>query len=243
MLITLELDSSSIRKKEGYEHNRVYVYRVLKENIMQLKLKPGEKISELKIKNIFNISRSLIREAIVRLVDEFLINVIPQKGTYVSLLDPNLIEDSLFMRLSIEKEVMKIVCSKFFNSEMLINELEIIYKEQKKIIDNLTNDNINNFLILNEKFHSTIFKNIDKIRIWEEIYKFGTHYLRFHILLSLSKINFDFAMKQHINIINAIKNKDYNIAMQMEDNLLENYKVKLKKVYNLYPEYFKYPIS
>ena len=243
MLITLELDSSSIRKKEGYEHNRVYVYRVLKENIMQLKLKPGEKISELEIKNIFNISRSLIREAIVRLVDEFLINVIPQKGTYVSLLDPNLIEDSLFMRLSIEKEVMKIVCSKFFNSEVLINELEIIYKEQKKIVDNLNNDNINNFLILNEKFHSTIFKNIDKIRIWEEIYKFGTHYLRFHILLSLSKINFDFAMKQHINIINAIKNKDYNIAMQMEDNLLENYKVKLKKVYNLYPEYFKYPIS
>lgn len=228
--------------QQGYEYNRVYVYRVLKENIMSLKLKPGEKISELRIKNFFNLSRSPIREAIVRLVDESLIDVIPQKGTYVSLLDPKLIEDYLFMRLSIEKEVMRIVCSENFDSSRLLEEIEPIFLEQEKLVYDLNKENIINFLILNEKFHSTIFDKIDKIKIWQEIIKFGTHYLRFHILESFSKTNVDFAIKQHTNIINAIKNKNYHIAIQTEDNLLDNYKIKLKKVYNLYPEYFKYSI-
>lgn len=228
--------------QQGYEYNRVYVYRVLKENIMSLRLKPGEKISELKIKNFFNVSRSPIREAIVRLVDESLIDVIPQKGTYVSLLDPKLIEDYLFMRLSIEKEIMRLVCSENFDSSSLLEEIEPIFLEQEKIVHDLNKENIINFLILNEKFHSTIFDKIDKIKIWQEIIKFGTHYLRFHILESLSKTNVDFAIKQHTNIINAIKNKNYHIAIQTEDNLLDNYRIKLKKVYNLYPEYFKYSI-
>ncbi|ELV05041.1 GntR family transcriptional regulator, partial [Brachyspira hampsonii] len=88
-----EIDMN-MQEQKIYEYNRIYVYRVLKENIMKLILKPGEKISELNIKKTFNVSRSPIREAIVRLVDEELIDVFPQKGTYVSLLDPNLIEDS-----------------------------------------------------------------------------------------------------------------------------------------------------
>ena len=95
-----------VREQSLYENNRIYVYRVLKDNILKLKLEPGEKISEVKIKNIFKVSRSPIREAIVRLTDESLIDVFPQKGTYVSLLDQKIIENSLFMRSAIEKELM-----------------------------------------------------------------------------------------------------------------------------------------
>lgn len=237
-----EIDMN-MQEQKIYEYNRIYVYRVLKENIMKLILKPGEKITELNIKRTFNVSRSPIREAIVRLVDEELIDVFPQKGTYVSLLDPSLIEDSLFMRAAIEKEIMILLCSKDFDSENLLISLEYIFEKQKKIAaNNLNKDSIMEFLDLNEQFHSEIFKNIGKINIWEKILKFGTHYVRFHILESISKTNVDFAIKQHTDIINAIKNKDYSIAMQLENNLLSNYRCKLKKVYDLYPQYFKYKV-
>ncbi len=224
------------QKQEIYESNRVYVYRVLKESIMNLTLKPGEKISELNIKRTFNVSRSPIREAIVRLVDEELIDVFPQKGTYVSLLDTNLIEDSLFMRVAIEKEIMMLICSKDFDSKTLLNSLECIFDEQKKIINNnLNKDSVMKLLDLNEQFHSEIFRNIGKINVWKKIMKFATHYLRFHILESISKINIDFT-------INAIKNKDYDASIKLENNLLSNYKCKLKKLCNIYPQYFKYKI-
>ena len=146
-----------IREQSLYENNRIYVYRILKDNILKLKLEPGEKISEVKIKNIFKVSRSPIREAIVRLTDESLIDVFPQKGTYVSLLDQKIIENSLFMRLAIEKEIMKTVCSKGFNTNELINNLENIFSEQEKISNNdMKQEEIKLFFNLNEQFHKVL---------------------------------------------------------------------------------------
>lgn len=232
-----------ISEQKSLEHNRIYIYRILKENILNLKLKPGENISEVKIKNLFNISRSPIREAIVRLVDESLIDVLPQRGTYVSLLDHNFIEESLFMRAAVDKEIMRIVCSKDCDTDELLNILDIIFKKQKSIAtSSMDEDSIMKFLELNEEFHKAIYEYLDKVRIWNNIRVFATHYVRFHILESIAKTNVDFAIEQHTNTIKAIKNKDYNIAKKTEENILSNYKVKLKTVYNIYPEYFKYKI-
>lgn len=232
-----------IREQSLYENNRIYVYRILKDNILKLKLEPGEKISEVKIKNIFKVSRSPIREAIVRLTDESLIDVFPQKGTYVSLLDQKIIENSLFMRLAIEKEIMKTVCSKGFNTNELINNLENIFSEQEKISNNdMKQEEIKLFFNLNEQFHRIIYKYVDKEIIFEKTRTFDNHYSRFHLLESLAKTNVDFAIEQHRKTINAIKNKNYKMICKVEENLLDNYRVKLKTVYNLYPNYFKYKI-
>ena len=155
-----------IREKEENENNRIYVYKILKENIINLKLKPGEKISEVQIQNFFKVSRSPIREAIVRLNDESLVDVFPQKGTYVSLLDNSLIEDSLFVRSAIEKEIMKTICSSDFDSSNLLDELEYIILEQKKIESkNMEEYAIKKFFLLNEQFHKAIYKYLNKEKI------------------------------------------------------------------------------
>ena len=195
-----------VREQSLYENNRIYVYRVLKDNILKLKLEPGEKISEVKIKNIFKVSRSPIREAIVRLTDESLIDVFPQKGTYVSLLDQKIIENSLFMRSAIEKEIMKIVCSKDFNTNELIDNLENIFAKQKKISNNyMKQENIKLFFNLNEEFHKIIYKYVDKEIAFVKIRSFDNHYSRFHLLESLAKTNVHFAIEQHTKNIESIK--------------------------------------
>lgn len=61
------------------ENNKQYIYKVLKESIMNLALAPGETISEIEISEALNVSRTPVREAIVRLSEEKLINVFPQK--------------------------------------------------------------------------------------------------------------------------------------------------------------------
>lgn len=235
--------SLDIGEQRTFEYNRIYIYRVLKENILNLKLKPGEKISEVKIKNLFNVSRSPIREAIVRLVDESLIDVLPQRGTYVSLLDQNFIEESLFMRTALDKEIMRIACSKSCDTDKLIEILENIFQKQVSIASNdMDEDSIMKFLELNEEFHKSIYEYLNKLRIWKNIGIFATHYVRFHMLESIAKTNVDFAIGQHTGIIKAIKNKDYSMAKKTEENILTNYKIKVRKVYDEYPDYFKYKL-
>ena len=62
-------------KKEKGENNKQFTYRILKKNIMKLSLKPGEEISEVEISEALNVSRTPVREAIVKLKEEKLINL------------------------------------------------------------------------------------------------------------------------------------------------------------------------
>ncbi|MFQ6848861.1 MAG: GntR family transcriptional regulator, partial [Clostridium perfringens] len=99
-----------------------YVYRVLKDNIMSLELSPGEILSESDLSKKLNVSRTPIREVLIKLKAEKLIEVKPQAGTYVSQIDWNLIEEAIFIRYNLEKEALKEACENF--SEDTLIEME-----------------------------------------------------------------------------------------------------------------------
>jgi DNA-binding GntR family transcriptional regulator len=63
-------------------------YRAIEEQIVTLRLKPGEILSEQLLSMTFNIGRTPIREALQRLAREGLITVLPRKGILVSDLNP-----------------------------------------------------------------------------------------------------------------------------------------------------------
>ena len=84
-------------EKKYKETGKDYAYRVLKDNIMSIQLKPGDLLSESDLSQKLNISRTPIREVLMRLKSEHLIEVKPQSGTYISLIDWNLIEEAVFM--------------------------------------------------------------------------------------------------------------------------------------------------
>src|SRR5690349_7091549 len=60
------------------------IYATIRRDIIRLRLKPGEQLSEKDLGLRFMTSRTPVREAIVRLVDDGLIHVLPQRGTFVT---------------------------------------------------------------------------------------------------------------------------------------------------------------
>lgn len=86
-----------INKNKG-ENSKQFTYRILKENIMNLSLAPGEAISEIEISQALDVSRTPVREAIVKLKEEKLVNVFPQRGSFVSKMSLKLIEEAAFLR-------------------------------------------------------------------------------------------------------------------------------------------------
>jgi GntR family transcriptional regulator, rspAB operon transcriptional repressor len=65
------------------------VYKALRLEIMEMRIKPGEKLSEVQLAQRFNVSRAPVRDAIRRLRQEKLVLVKPQVGTIVSLIFPD----------------------------------------------------------------------------------------------------------------------------------------------------------
>lgn len=94
------------------------LYQILKEEIIKLHLEPGLNISEKGISEKFNISRTPVREAFLLLSQDGLLDIYPQKGTFVSLIDLDAVEEARFLRECVERAVVKLACKKFPQEKM-----------------------------------------------------------------------------------------------------------------------------
>lgn len=190
-------------EKKEKENSKDYAYRVLKDNIMTLNLKPGDLLSEAELSEKLGISRTPIREVLMRLKNEHLIEVKPQTGTYISLIDINMVDQALFMRYTLEKEVLKEACNGL--SEEILMELEKNIFAQK-LISNKANSAIE-FHKLDQEFHELLFKGTNKGDIWNCILNMSTHYNRMRLLIEL-KNDKKKNIEDHETYLNLIKNKN-----------------------------------
>ena len=82
------------------------IFEQILNRIIQLRLEPGQLISENQMSAEYGVSRSVIRTAFTRLKQLGFIEIYPQRGTYVSLMDLSHIADLLTLRTAVEKEVL-----------------------------------------------------------------------------------------------------------------------------------------
>lgn len=65
----------------------ILVFERLRDEILSLELRPGQLIDEANLAERFNVSRSPVREALVRLAADGLVQTVPNKGTVVTPLN------------------------------------------------------------------------------------------------------------------------------------------------------------
>lgn len=81
-----DLTESSMPERKRGSGAKV-VYELLRNEILELTLPPGSPIDEVQLADRFEMSRTPIREALVRLSGEGLINTLPNRSTIVSNID------------------------------------------------------------------------------------------------------------------------------------------------------------
>ena len=108
--------------KREKETNREYALRVIKENIVNLQLEPGSMISEQDIANELNLSRTPVHEAMQELSSTKIIEILPQRGSHVSLIDMAHVEEAVFIRATIESAVTEMACKQA--TEQDLQEME-----------------------------------------------------------------------------------------------------------------------
>lgn len=220
--------------KSTKETNREYVYRVLKENIMILTLVPGDSISEPEICKSFQMSRTPIREAFIKLSEDGLLDIFPQKGSYISKLNFKKIVSSIFMREALEKEVFLVAYKNLTNEDIL--ELKKIVSFQENIYN--FGNNSKEFYELDNRFHKYIFKQCGFESIWNCIENMSLDYNRLRFLDTISSENNIKVINQHKKIIEAIEKKsitDFNLIIHEH---LRNIILDKKHLEKTYPSFF-----
>lgn len=104
------------------------MYRNLRDSIIRGELVPGRKVSETEIASELGVSRTPAREALAMLREEGLVEIIPQLGTFVTLLSERAVMDALFARTALECAAIRVAVQRVGPADLV--ELHANLEEQ-----------------------------------------------------------------------------------------------------------------
>ncbi len=193
-----EKDTFEILEREKNQPIHQWAYKVLRTNIIELHLRPAQQLSENEISDRLGISRTPVREAFIRLAEDGLLVVMPQKKSVVSLIDMDQAEEARFIRRALEKAVIKEVCGRLTETDQA--DLEANLKEQHECGKTRRFDRM---LLVDNDFHRIIFRACRKERSWAYIKKLDYNYDRLRVMVIPHMI--DQAIGEHGKLLEILK--------------------------------------
>lgn len=208
------------------------IYLILRERIIRNDIAPGARVNEPQIALEFSVSRQPVREALIRLSVEGLVEVRPQRGTFVRKIAMSQVLDARFVREAIEADIVKEVAAS--PTTGLVEELrnQVFDQQRAAAQDPLR------FMELDEHFHRTLAEAAGKTyaRDLIEGVKLQMDRVRH---LTLHQFPMDELVDQHKSIVNAIEAGDVSAAESaMRTHLREILKT-LPAVAASKPEFFE----
>ena len=215
------------------ETGRDYALRTIKDNIIRLELAPGSQGSENELAVEMGLSRTPVREALIELSRVRIIETYPQRKSVVALIDNDLVEESRFMRNVLECAVVEQVCEKATEAD--IERLMVNVQLQNFYMDNFYPENL---MALDNEFHDILFDIAKKSQVRFLMQSISMHFDRVRNL-ALSEVKSQKIVKDHEDLVIAIKNKDTKTARELMEKHLNRYKIDAVELRERYPEYFK----
>lgn len=222
-----------IKKRLPKETARDYALRVLKYNIITLELVPGSIVSENELASQLGLSRTPVREALIELSKAGIVEILPQKGSRIVLIDYNFIEEYGFLRQVLETAVVEIVCDTATREDILTLEDNLNQQEFY-----LTNPSPARLLETDDQFHQELFRISRKTQVYTLMSSMSTHFDRVR-KLSLSTVKDIKIVQDHRIILEAIKAKDKELAKATIIKHLSRYKLDEEVIRNSYPHFFR----
>ncbi len=181
------------------------IFRILESEILTLKIPPGTTLSENELCQRFGVSRSPIRSVLQELRLSGLVNIVPYKGTQVTRMDFDIINQIIYQRMAVETFVLE----DFIKSCDTL-DLERVRHAHNTLGQLLESDAFDaaQFYVLDSQLHEIWFTVTRKTYLWESIQKSNCHYTRFRMLDVVEIKNFHQIVQEHGQIIEAIEKAD-----------------------------------
>lgn len=189
-------------EKENNQPIWQWAYTVIRKNIIDLRLKPGQTVSESELAAALDMSRTPVREAFIRLAEEGVMEIHPQRGSVISLIDLDQAQEAHFVRRVLEKAIMKEACS-FFPEASLV-DLQTNLKMQR--ICNTEKDH-HKMLQLDNDFHEIIYSGCHKKRTWLQVKKNAFNLDRLRMLYLSSNYSWNELIDEHTRLMGLIVDK------------------------------------
>ncbi|MCX8956489.1 GntR family transcriptional regulator [Erwinia psidii] len=193
------------------------IYRFLRQDIVTCAVPPGSLLSEKEVSARFSVSRQPVREAFIKLAEADLVQVLPQRGTFVRKISARRVADGRFIREAVEVAVVRRAATEATTSALALIEHNLTLQHMAA-----ERHDSQAFLLLDDAFHRLIAQSINCELAWETVenIKAAMDRVRF---LTLSKVSPpERLIEQHQSIYQALLTRDPDAAeMALRSHLQE----------------------
>ncbi|HBG12477.1 MAG TPA: GntR family transcriptional regulator [Clostridium sp.] len=222
-----------VKPRKSGEIAREYALRIIKDNIISLDLEPGSSLNDMEVSAELGVSRTPVREAIMELSKSKIIEIYPQKGSRIALIDLELVNEARFLRLVLERAIVELAC------EMATQEDIVRLEENLKLQEFYAAQGWSGELLhFDDLFHEMLFSICRKDLIYNISNGLSIHSdrLRRMALFAVKDLK---VFSDHRRIVDAIRAKDRQLAGTILVEHLTRYIGEEKEVREVYPHYFK----
>ena len=209
------------------------IYSDLRAELVTLQRRPGEVVSEAEIALSYGVSRTPVREAILKLSDEGLLEIFPQSGIFVSRIPLAALPEAIIVRKALEATTAQFAAERATASQILV--LHAILERQREA--NAANDR-DAFHQADEMFHATIAEVAGYPGIWTLIQQVKVHVDRYRQLTLPQVGRIARTIAEHEAILDAIEAHDPAAARDALEFHLERLLADISATQSINPEFF-----
>jgi DNA-binding GntR family transcriptional regulator len=210
------------------------VYAAVRDAIVTCELEPGQQISENELAAQLGVSRTPIREALARLRDDRLVEIVPQLGTFVSRISVSGVDDAQFLREALETSAVRLAAERARAGDVV--ELDALIARQELARDA---GDAAAFFVLDDHLHSTLCELSGRPIAWTIVERANGHLNRVR-RLSLAHPSYIAEMvAEHKVVVAAVGRNDPDAAEDALRHHLRMVLSDLPQIRREHPDYFE----
>jgi DNA-binding GntR family transcriptional regulator len=209
------------------------IYADLRAELVSLQRRPGEAISEAEIAFSYGVSRTPVREAILKLSDEGLVEIFPQSGINVSRISIAALPEAIVVRRALEETTTRMAAERATASQILA--LHSVVERQREADVAYDRDA---FHQADELFHATIAEIAGYPGIWKLILQVKVNVDRFRQLTLPQAGRMATVIAEHERILSAIEAHDAGRAAAAMAKHIERLLGDIAALRHINPEFF-----
>ncbi|WP_306256581.1 GntR family transcriptional regulator [Pararhizobium sp. IMCC21322] len=210
-------------------------YSAMRRAIIEMVLPPGSPVNEKKICEELHISRTPLREALLKLNDEALVKIVPNQRTTVAKIDLETMLEGQLIRQSLEVKLVRLAAMRMTPAHERALDLSMYQQHQAAAIPDLHLS-----FRLDEEFHELIASIGASSRTWRIIKSAKAHVDRVRHLAYPRENRLDQILEEHAAIVTALKSRDPGLAREAMHSHLGNFFNSLQFVMNERKELFSH---
>lgn len=209
------------------------IYEILHAEIVALTRRPGEPISEKEIAFAHGISRTPVREALLRLVAEKLVEIRPQSGTFVARIPLAALPEAIVIRSALEQVAARTAAERATPRDIAALRAAMDCQREAAAIGDR-----DAFHEADEAFHEAIARAGAYPGIWPLVRQVKVQVDRYRRLTLPQEGRIPRVIAEHEAILDAVAARDPERAAAALARHLDNLPIGLDQARHLNPDYF-----